>query len=202
MRCVVFCGSTSFSWLVFFFGALLWGSMVHKHTGRWMWRGSVSVVSWNWEKDPCHPNAAVVSAILDSISGLEPSSVITEPGYLKLVTVSSFYPFSFICVLVPLCWSTTHNTHRDQMTGKHQNSIAPPPHSWERFANGKKPSECRHSNFAQNSLLSLKSERVPLKNATHTTPVQKKHSIKGTSFLNNKNFVHRKREVTHTHKFI
>ena len=34
-------------------------------------------------------NAAVVCAILKSISGLEPSSVITEPRYLKLVTVSS-----------------------------------------------------------------------------------------------------------------
>ena len=34
-------------------------------------------------------NAAVVCAILESISGLEPSSVITEPRYLKLVIVSS-----------------------------------------------------------------------------------------------------------------
>ena len=41
-------------------------------------------------------NAAVVCAILESISGLEPSSVITEPSYLKLVTVSSFYLFSLI----------------------------------------------------------------------------------------------------------
>ena len=32
-------------------------------------------------------NAAVVCAILDSISGLELSSVIIEPRYLKLVTV-------------------------------------------------------------------------------------------------------------------
>ena len=37
-------------------------------------------------------NAAVVCAILESISGLEPSSVITEPRYLKRVTVSSFCP--------------------------------------------------------------------------------------------------------------
>ena len=37
-------------------------------------------------------NAAVVCAILESITGLEPSSVITEPRYLKLVTVSSFCP--------------------------------------------------------------------------------------------------------------
>ena len=34
MRCVVFCGSTSFPWLVFFFEALLCGSMIHTHTGR------------------------------------------------------------------------------------------------------------------------------------------------------------------------
>ena len=44
-------------------------------------------------------NAAVVCAILESISGLEPSSVITEPRYLKLVTVSCFCPFFFyLCV--------------------------------------------------------------------------------------------------------
>ena len=44
-------------------------------------------------------NAAVVCVILESISGLEPSSVVTEPRYLKLVTVSSFCPFTLIiCV--------------------------------------------------------------------------------------------------------
>ena len=39
-------------------------------------------------------NAAIVCAILESISSLEPSSVSTEPRYryLKLVTVSSFCP--------------------------------------------------------------------------------------------------------------
>ena len=47
-------------------------------------------------------NAAVVSAILESISGLEPSSVISEPRYLKLVTVSSLCPFTLISVLTPL----------------------------------------------------------------------------------------------------
>ena len=30
MRCVVSCGGTSFPWPVFFFGALPWGSMIHK----------------------------------------------------------------------------------------------------------------------------------------------------------------------------
>ena len=38
--------------------------------------------------------AAVVSAILKSILGLEPSSIITEPRYLKLVAVSSFCSFT------------------------------------------------------------------------------------------------------------
>ena len=47
-------------------------------------------------------NAAVVCAILESISGLEPSSVINEPRYLKLATVSSFCPFTLISVLMPL----------------------------------------------------------------------------------------------------
>ena len=41
---------------------------------------------------------AVFCAILESISGLEPSSVITEPRYLKLVTVSSFFLFTLISV--------------------------------------------------------------------------------------------------------
>ena len=45
-------------------------------------------------------NTAVVCAILESISGFEPSSVITEPRYLKLVTVSSFCLFALISVLV------------------------------------------------------------------------------------------------------
>ena len=49
-------------------------------------------------------NAADVCAILESISALEPSSVITEPRYLKLVTVSSFclYTASVFSVLMPL----------------------------------------------------------------------------------------------------
>ena len=47
-------------------------------------------------------NAAVVCAILESISGLEPWSVISEPRYLKLLTVASFCPFILISVLMPL----------------------------------------------------------------------------------------------------
>ena len=50
------CSSTSSPWHVFFFGALLWGSMIHKHSGRWMWQGSASDVPWNWEKNLVIPN--------------------------------------------------------------------------------------------------------------------------------------------------
>ena len=43
-------------------------------------------------------NAAVVCAILGSISGLEPSSLITEPRYLKLVSLK-LLSFNFdLCV--------------------------------------------------------------------------------------------------------
>ena len=47
-------------------------------------------------------NAAVVYVILESISSLESSSDIIKPRYLKLVTVSSFCPFTLISVLMPL----------------------------------------------------------------------------------------------------
>ena len=39
-----------------------------------------------------YESSAVVCAVLESISGLEPSLVITEPRYMKLVTVSGFCP--------------------------------------------------------------------------------------------------------------
>ena len=45
---------------------------------------------------------AAVCAILESISDLELSSDTTYPRYLKLVTVSSFCPFTLISVLMPL----------------------------------------------------------------------------------------------------
>ena len=47
-------------------------------------------------------NAAVVCAVLERILGLEPSSDTTEPMHLKLVTVSSFYPFTLISLSMPL----------------------------------------------------------------------------------------------------
>ena len=46
-------------------------------------------------------NAAIVCAILESISGLELSSVITDPRYLKLLTVSHLCPLTLIYVFIP-----------------------------------------------------------------------------------------------------
>ena len=57
-------------------------------------------------------NAAVVCAILESISGLEPWSDTTEPRYLKPVTVSSFCPciliFLVLLVLLSSTWFSPH----------------------------------------------------------------------------------------------
>ena len=58
-------------------------------------------------------SAAVVCAILESISGLEPSSVITEPWYLKLETVSSFCPF----ILTSVCDATGVVCHQLDLLG-------------------------------------------------------------------------------------
>ena len=46
--------------------------------------------------------AAVACAILERTFGLEPSSETTAPRYLKLVTVPSFCPFTFISLWMPL----------------------------------------------------------------------------------------------------
>ena len=62
--------------------------MIDKHTRRWMRHGSASVVSWN-PTDFKVVNAAVVCAILESVSGLELSSVIIEPDNLELLKVLS-----------------------------------------------------------------------------------------------------------------
>ena len=53
-------------------------------------------------------SAAVVFAILESISGFEPSSVITEPRYLKLVTVSSFFPLIYFDLYVDVTSVVCH----------------------------------------------------------------------------------------------
>ena len=46
--------------------------------------------------------AAVVWAIIEMISGLDPSSVITKPRYLNLDTVFNLCPFTVIFLLMPL----------------------------------------------------------------------------------------------------
>ena len=105
MRCVVSCGSISFPWLVFF--------VVRVHDSQPYRKVDVTrehvthilelrEILLSIQIGFSLVNAAVGCAILQSNSGLEPSSVITEPRYLKLVTVSSFCQFTLISVLMPL----------------------------------------------------------------------------------------------------
>ena len=108
MRCMVSCGSTSFPWLVFFFGDLLRGSMIYKHTFRWTLQGHLSRILelkemlLSFQTGFNLVNTAVVRAILVSISCVKPSSVITESRHLKHVIVSNFCPYTLIPVLMPL----------------------------------------------------------------------------------------------------
>ena len=84
--------------------------MIHKHTYKKMnvtWERTNRILELremllSFQTGFNLVNAAVVCAVLESISVLEPSSGITEPRYLKLVIVSSFSPFTFIYVLMAL----------------------------------------------------------------------------------------------------
>ena len=104
MRNIVSCGSTSF---------LLWSSAVRVHDSQAYRKTDVTrecirrilelrEILLSFQTGLTFVNAAVVCAILESISGLELSSFVTEPRYLKLVAVSSFFPFTLISVLMPL----------------------------------------------------------------------------------------------------
>ena len=64
MRCVVPYGSASFPWLVFFFAALLWGPMMHRHEGNgcdkgahqphlWIERNASVVPNWFQPRQSC-----------------------------------------------------------------------------------------------------------------------------------------------------
>ena len=103
MRCIVSCGNTPFPWLVFFFGALLWGSKTHKHTGRWMWQGSASVVSWKWDEYSCHSKLdSTLSVLLLSVivsQAWNPHQLELSPG-----TWSLWLSQASVHLLWSLCW--------------------------------------------------------------------------------------------------
>ena len=113
MSCVVSCSSASFPWLVFFFvssAGRVHDSQAYRKMDVTRERVSnileVREMLLSFQIGFDLVNAAVVCAILESISGL-------EPGYLKLVTVSSFCPLTLISVLMPLVlfvttWSSRH----------------------------------------------------------------------------------------------
>ena len=107
MRCVVSCDSISFPWLVFFLLFLLLlfffffllcserpDSQTYRKMDVTMERIShileLREMLLSFQTGFNFVDAAVVCAILESISGLKPSLAITESGYVKLVIVSSF----------------------------------------------------------------------------------------------------------------
>ena len=123
MRCVVSCGRTSFPWLVFFFDDLLWGSMIHKHTGRWMWQGSASVLTLilklrevllSFQTGFNLINAAVVCAILESISRLEHfisynwAQVLEACDCLKLLSIYFNHCVDATHFCLSPTWSSRH----------------------------------------------------------------------------------------------
>ena len=83
---------------------LLWSSAVRVHDSQAYGMMDVTreCISCIVELRENPVSAAVVCAVLESISGLELSSDVTEPSHLKLVIVSSFCPFTFISLLMPL----------------------------------------------------------------------------------------------------
>ena len=72
---------------------LLWSSAVRVHDSQ-----AYRKMDETRERISCILELRV--AILESILGLEPSSVITELMYLRFVTVSSFCQFTLISVLM------------------------------------------------------------------------------------------------------
>ena len=108
MRCVTYCGCTSLLWFAFFFSSAVKVLNPQAYRKLDVTRKRISGILNLGEKllsfltDFGLVNAAVVCANLESISGLEPSSNTTQPWYLKLVTVSSFCPFTLISLLMLL----------------------------------------------------------------------------------------------------
>ena len=108
MRCIVSCGSTSFPWLILFAALQRGGHDSQAYTKMDVTRERISHILelremfLSIQTGFSLVDAAVVCAILECISGLEPLSDATEPRYLKLVTVSSLCPFTLISLLMLL----------------------------------------------------------------------------------------------------
>ena len=62
-------------------------------------------------------NAAVVCAILESVSGLKSLSDTTEPSYLKLATMSSFCPYYYLLFLYLFVYAAGVVCHEHDLLG-------------------------------------------------------------------------------------
>ena len=101
MRCIVSCSSTSSPWLLFFLAALLWGSMIHKHTGRWISRilelREMLLLVPNWFKPfqcYCH--------LRHPGQNLKLGTIISYNWTQVLEACDCLSPFSLITVLMQL----------------------------------------------------------------------------------------------------
>ena len=109
MKCSIASGSMSSQKPAFFSLTLQSRSMIRRHTEIWKWQGITSaspliqeICCYLSKWASAFVRAAVACAILERTSGLEPSSETTAPRYLKLVTVPTFCPFTFISLWMPL----------------------------------------------------------------------------------------------------
>ena len=106
MKCSIASGSISSQKPAFFSLTLQSRSMIHRHTEMTRERISFTFdprdMFLSLQMGFSFVRAAVACAILERISGLEPSSETTAPRYLKLVTVPNFCHFTFISLWMPL----------------------------------------------------------------------------------------------------
>ena len=106
MRCLVSCSSTSFPWLVFLFGALLWSLWITSIEEDRCDKGAHPLYLGTERNIPVIPNwfqpckCCCCLCYPGECLWLGTSTVMTEPRYLKHVTVPSFCLVGVVISLV------------------------------------------------------------------------------------------------------
>ncbi len=74
MKCIESCDSILFPWHVFFLGVRLYVSQAYRKMDVTREQGAYQFVAWHWEKYSCHSKLVCNGAILETISGMAPST--------------------------------------------------------------------------------------------------------------------------------